>query len=87
MANMKIAATRQTPRNTLQHTQRGTAPHSRPPTTDDAFVYRIAGKILVRTAVTPLAEALEGVLVSSDALRPGDSVLLGDTEDSGMLVF
>lgn len=51
------------------------------------FVYRIAGQLLVRTAVTPLAEAPEGVFVSSDALRPGDGVLLGDAEDSGMLVF
>ena len=33
MANMKTAATRQTPRNTLQHSHRGTAPHSSPPTT------------------------------------------------------
>ena len=33
MANIKIAATRQTPKKTLQQIQRGTAPQSRPPTT------------------------------------------------------
>ena len=34
---------------------------------NDIFVYRVAGKLLIRTAVTLLAETPEGLLVSSDA--------------------
>ena len=52
-----------------------------------AFVYRIAGSLLIRSEVTPLASLPEGVLAASDALRPGDSVLLGEPEDSGMMVY
>lgn len=51
---------------------------------DSTYVCRIAGQLLVRADVTPLTVLPEGVLVTSDGLRDGDSVLLGPAEDSGM---
>ena len=51
---------------------------------DSTYVCRIAGQLLVRAEVTPLTVLPEGVLVTSDGLRDGDSVLLGPAEDSGM---
>ena len=50
------------------------------------FVYRIADCLLIRSEVTRLASVPEGAVFSSDALRPGDSVLLGDAAESGMPV-
>lgn len=48
---------------------------------EETFVYRSAGELVRQEAVTVLAELPEGVLVESEGLRPGDTVLL-DAQDT-----